>query len=338
MAVISGGHISDKYMDRDVYFRSFRVYAPGKKINEIYQGLTYFVEGIHVSNIGKVDSNTFEVTIPDSEAFYMLQEAGSIRVGDRDYKLRRTSEQRLEIKCHWLPDYLSDDFLVEWFGRFGTVQGVARDTQSVTGETRNIVRNGVRTVTITVGEMYKSYIPHLVKFDAGITMLITYQGREPLCLKCHEVGHMRRECLARRSYAQATVNTPAPERKSHQDFQVASPSAHQRPAPADATATPATLTPDSDTQAPTPVPATPISAPITQQSAPSPPLQDGAGESQPTPGQRPGYGDRDDDDDFDKIMDTLMGTVSNDKRPHDDDTDETKMTHVIKKGRSVPIS
>lgn len=342
MAVISGGHIPDRFMDKEVYFRSFRVFAPGMKASQIYHGLTNFIDAAHISTIGKVDSNTFEVIVPDREAFYVLQEAGAIQVGGKLVKLSRTSEQAMEVKCHWLPDYVSDEFLTEWFGRFGHVEDVTRDTQFVSGETPMKMKNGVRTVRLILGELYKHYIPHLVKFDAGITMLITMRGREPLCLKCQEVGHIRRDCTTvRRSYAQATV-----ERPRRQNGPPASPAAQsQRPTTDDDVVVPQARGTPTPASAATSDPApSPIPTPAGGSGTPDPRQEDPVGgDSQPTPGQIPGDIDVDvdtGDGDRDSMFDFLMGTVSTEKRPHEDEDDhEEPMTHAItKKGRAVPIT
>lgn len=44
-------------------------------------------------------------------------------------------------------------------------------------------------------------MPHLVEFGSGQCVLITMQGRPPLCLKCRCVGHVRKDCTSR-SWAQ----------------------------------------------------------------------------------------------------------------------------------------
>ena len=47
---------------------------------------------------------------------------------------------------------------------------------------------------IEIDEVGKSTIPHLLQFACGRKALVTVWGRPPLCLRCHNVGHMRSGC------------------------------------------------------------------------------------------------------------------------------------------------
>ncbi|MES9882660.1 MAG: hypothetical protein ABW185_17475 [Sedimenticola sp.] len=339
------------YYDRESYCRSVKIYAPGRRLADVYHGLLEFVEPRHIASIGKVDSNTFMVTVPDREAFYILLEAGSVEVGGRFQRIVRVSKQELRVKVHWLPDYIADDFLSTFFGRFGEVTAVHRDTQIVSGETRATVRNCVRTVVLKTGEMGIGEIPHMVKFDGGITILLTLPGRDPLCLKCHQVGHMRRTCPsnpATRTWADVAQSQPrpGPATPSHaRDGEE-----ERRPPPArDVTPTPTDdVAPTVDRTGPKPREPAPsgsaaddaddtlvIDEDAATPGEPSPrdvagtPTGDAADEGMDllTPGQR--HPDRTDD----PAMET---TSANAKRRHDED-DDVGMTHVMKQGKSVRI-
>ena len=54
--------------------------------------------------------------------------------------------------------------------------------------------NGMREVLLKTDEVQKQKIPHLVKLGSGQSILVTMQGRPPLCLKCHDVGHTCKDC------------------------------------------------------------------------------------------------------------------------------------------------
>ena len=59
---------------------------------------------------------------------------------------------------------------------------------------------------IETDEVNRRSLPYVVKFNGGYTALITMVGRHPMCLKCRNVGHIRRNCpgvSARRTYANA---------------------------------------------------------------------------------------------------------------------------------------
>lgn len=118
--------------------------------------------------------------------------------------LEKLTQQKLMLKIHWLPAFVSDEFLYEFFSQYGTVQHV-KGVWSVDSR----VYTGMREVYIQTDDESKHMIPHMVRFDNGINMLITCPGRLPVCLKCHRLGHVRQECpngtIGRRvsSYADA---------------------------------------------------------------------------------------------------------------------------------------
>ena len=58
--------------------------------------------------------------------------------------------------------------------------------------------NGVREVLLKTDEIHKQQILHLIKLESGHAM----------CLKCHTVGHVRRDCpTVKKSYSTAHVET-----------------------------------------------------------------------------------------------------------------------------------
>ena len=70
-----------------------------------------------------------------------------------------------------------------------------------TSHTNMVLLNGIREVLMRVDEISKHKILHLVKVGSGQTILITMQGRRPLCLRCRTVGHVRRDCEQNRTFA-----------------------------------------------------------------------------------------------------------------------------------------
>lgn len=68
-----------------------------------------------------------------------------------------------------------------------------------------VAMNGVREVLLRTDEIRKQKIPHLVNFQSGQSILITMQGRPPFCLKCRELGHVRRNCPNNRSFARVAT-------------------------------------------------------------------------------------------------------------------------------------
>ena len=70
-----------------------------------------------------------------------------------------------------------------------------------TSHARLSALNGTREVLLRTDEIHKQRIPHLIKFNSGQSVLIIMAGRQPLCLKCHDLGHVRRDCPTNRSFS-----------------------------------------------------------------------------------------------------------------------------------------
>lgn len=54
--------------------------------------------------------------------------------------------------------------------------------------------HGDAEVRMVVDDDGKHNTPHIVQFNGGTKMRITYPGRMPICSKCNCLGHARREC------------------------------------------------------------------------------------------------------------------------------------------------
>lgn len=330
-SVVSGGPIGNHFIDRASYHRTLKLYAPGVKFAEVYNSLTDVIEGKDIQSIGKVNANTFQITIPDEASFHIMKNAAGLVIHKKFMNLTPVAEQTVDIKCHWLPDYVADDFLGNWFERFGSVRKITRDVQFVNKTAQ--IQNGVRTVTLITGEVGLSMIPHLVKFDGGTTMLITIQGRDPLCLKCHIVGHMRRACpgTGQRTWASVAQEVIHPPQRA--------PSQPTPTAPREPTAT---------TSSESPVP----TGDQTDEPSASEPTRTGDGDSPLSPEPSRAHWQPDPSDMEDDLLtpaqrprnnvdhdDVTMSAVSANKRPStaDSDGEDDYMTHVIKRGRPVLI-
>lgn len=125
-------------------------------------------------------------------------------------RLEDINKQRVVLKVHWLPVWIINNFLVEYFSQFGDVVSVdyiwSADAK---------VNTEMREVIMVVDDIGKNNIPHLVKFKGGTKMLVTCPGRMPICLKCNCLGHVRRDCAATvrnqsRTYADRLMNREFP--------------------------------------------------------------------------------------------------------------------------------
>ena len=154
-----------------------------------------------------MDSNTFHLSVKSEAAAKLLDATKSIRIRDQVLSISNVGKQVISIKLHWLPAYIRDVFIEDFFSGFGTVLEVTREAAVINGDITR--RNGVRVLQLETDEVRKAKIPYLVTFAGGQSMLITFPGRQPLCLRCKTLGHVRRDCVAelpaRRSYAGAVA-------------------------------------------------------------------------------------------------------------------------------------
>ena len=114
-----------------------------------------------------------------------------IGTGKCQFSVVAMNEQTVRCKIHWLPLYYSDRLLKAIFCDYGEVLEIQMCKSSYA---HVCAYNGQREVLLRTDEFHKQQIPHLVKLASGHSILITLQGRPPLCLKCGELGHTRKDC------------------------------------------------------------------------------------------------------------------------------------------------
>ncbi|WAR02673.1 hypothetical protein MAR_009231 [Mya arenaria] len=113
-----------------------------------------------------------------------------LRGGDFDFKLRNKQfkclnlgKQFVNLRVHWLPNYIKDGVVETVFSRF--------EKKTFFGFN---VETGVRLVRLSLSVDELKCLPHIVKFGCGQQCLVSAPGRPPLCLRCKGLGHMRRDC------------------------------------------------------------------------------------------------------------------------------------------------
>ena len=164
--------------------------------------------GIKPDDIGgmyKVSPNdfTYSLLLNNSEAKKLLIDKKVIGEGKKQFSVVRMTEQCVKLKIHWLPLFYDNMLLDAVFSDYGEVLKIDKCKSAYANV---CAYNGVREVLLKTDEIHKQQIPHLVKLESGHAMLITMQGRPPLCLKCHTVGHLRKDCpTGKKSYSTAHV-------------------------------------------------------------------------------------------------------------------------------------
>ncbi|KAL3856798.1 hypothetical protein ACJMK2_011515 [Sinanodonta woodiana] len=115
----------------------------------------------------------------------------------------------IDLRVHWLPLYIHDDIIQEVLAPFGKVLEVTRDKTLLDKDTLTL--NGTRIVKLETTEFDMKNIPHIVSLGQ-CGLLITMKGRPPICLRCRQSGHLRKDCLEKQnvSYAAVTRKQPPP--------------------------------------------------------------------------------------------------------------------------------
>ncbi|KAL3890680.1 hypothetical protein ACJMK2_002961 [Sinanodonta woodiana] len=115
----------------------------------------------------------------------------------------------IDRRVHWLPLYIHDDIIQEVLAPFGKVLEVTRDKTLLDKDTLTL--NGTRIVKLETTEFDMKNIPHIVSLGQ-CGLLITMKGRPPICLRCRQSGHLRKDCPEKQnvSYAAVTRKQPPP--------------------------------------------------------------------------------------------------------------------------------
>lgn len=191
---LNGGNIHRDYIKDSIKNRTLKLVTTGNSL--LYRKDIKYVLGKAKIADGEIEciykerkSREWYAVLSNSDRLNHVIEHGPITVGDVTTKIEKLTQQKITLKIHWLPHYISDDFLVDFFSRYGTVEKVD-DIWSPDAK----CRTGLREVYMSTDDEMRNAIPHMVRFNNGISMLVTCPDRLPLCLKCHCLGHVRQEC------------------------------------------------------------------------------------------------------------------------------------------------
>lgn len=148
----------------------------------------------------KVSANdsSFSIFMGNEEIVRRLKEKKFLEVDKLKFMVMCMTEQLVSIRVHWLPLFYDNRIVKAMLSDYGEIQDIRMCKSSYANL---VAMNGIREVLIKTDEIKKQQIPHLINFGCGQSVLLTMQGRPPLCLKCKQVGHTRRDCEPRRTFA-----------------------------------------------------------------------------------------------------------------------------------------
>ena len=96
----------------------------------------------------------------------------------------------IEIRLHWLQEEIPDEMIAFFLEEHcDTVNTIRHETDL------NGIKTGVRIANIRLLTSQRKISPTSSLLTKQDPMLITLPGRPPLCLRCHQIGHVRASCL-----------------------------------------------------------------------------------------------------------------------------------------------
>ncbi|KAL3877960.1 hypothetical protein ACJMK2_035601 [Sinanodonta woodiana] len=120
----------------------------------------------------------------------------------------------IDPRIHWLPLYIHDDIIREVLGPFGKVLDITQDTTILDKD--NVTLYGTRLLKLQTTEFDSKNIPHIISLGQ-CGMLNTIKGWAPICLKCRQSGHLRKD------YPEKSTNTYASVTRTNKPSQTSNP-------------------------------------------------------------------------------------------------------------------
>jgi len=161
-------------------------------------------------------SHVWFMSVSDSHNVNDLLRRNVLETECFNVRISSCAARRVTVKLHWLPVWLHDEPVMDFFSQFGKVVHMSRDFVDVGGAH---VESGSRCVDLVITEGDQADIPYKCTI-AGKSCLVTMPGRPPLCLKCGTLGHVRMDCKnarafhpsrpVRPTYASVANSTPKP--------------------------------------------------------------------------------------------------------------------------------
>ncbi|XP_077486756.1 uncharacterized protein LOC144098076 [Amblyomma americanum] len=137
-------------------------------------------------------SHVWAVTFKNGDGVHKLLALKELTVKERQCVVIDPNNQASRIKLHWMLHNLLDDDIRAALLPYGRVTDVSRErwraqgVQDKASSTRLVALNLKTGVTV-------DDLPHQFRV-AGELALVVVPGRAPLCLRCRNTGHIRRDC------------------------------------------------------------------------------------------------------------------------------------------------
>ncbi|PJE77722.1 hypothetical protein CI610_03352 [invertebrate metagenome] len=200
-SIMANADSMSRHIDVDMLKRTVRMVVTGPRRHtvtrfEVVQCLLGGgLPGEVICSVFRCESpNTWFVTVEDEVTVDSIVERGPIKEKYFTLSPDRCDQRRLTVRVQWLPSWIADDSIAEYFAEFfGKVVNISRETTAIGKVT---LETGTRVITLIIREGDQDRIPYKAKLF-GKTALIMVPGRPPVCLRCQQVGHVRSQCPGR---------------------------------------------------------------------------------------------------------------------------------------------
>ncbi|KAG0412321.1 hypothetical protein HPB47_010527 [Ixodes persulcatus] len=150
----------------------------------------------HVVGLGTFQYNHVLIcTLDTAETKEHLAAFKELTVKGRRCVIIDPNQTEVTLRVHWLPTFVTDSKVKGALASLGRLKRSTREKWRAPNGAYE-VHSSTRSVTLVlcVG-VNKENLPHQASI-AGYPVLLSMPGRPQLCLRCNQLGHMRRQCQA----------------------------------------------------------------------------------------------------------------------------------------------
>ncbi|XP_065310979.2 uncharacterized protein [Dermacentor albipictus] len=137
-------------------------------------------------------SHVWAVTFKSDEGVKRLSSAKNLKVNEHRCIVVDPANQAVRLKLHWMLHNVSDEDIRTALLPFGKVTDVFHEKWRVQGVQDKASSTRAVSLVLKTGMTIED-LPHQLRV-AGEQTLVVVPGRAPLCLKCRNTGHVRRDC------------------------------------------------------------------------------------------------------------------------------------------------
>ena len=160
-------------------------------LNDVLEGLKN-----DVATFGPLAKNSeWCLTLKTDAAKDRVLSAGTLKVRGVTFHVRSADRTQLSARVHWAPSFIPDAAISKVLANYCKVQCITSETSIAKGFEG--IPTGIRRLVLTGN---KDEVPNTFNIINPVTdekyeLLVIVPGRSPLCFKCKQSGHYRRDCF-----------------------------------------------------------------------------------------------------------------------------------------------